>query len=105
MENIDTPTTVSSTSQPAPTHSQEHPSHASHHLSSHELLNVPITDENVALNLLVAFVNIAHSRNAFNLAESSKIWNCIQKFVQQPDKPTSTIEEPVQKSESVTETA
>jgi hypothetical protein len=66
---------------------------------------VPITDENVALNLLVAFVNIAHSRNAFNLAESSKIWNCIQKFVQQPDKPTSTIEEPVQKSESVTETA
>lgn len=51
-------------------------------ITSGDLIGVEVENENVALNLLVSFVNLAHSRNAFNLQESAKIWECIQKFVQ-----------------------
>jgi hypothetical protein len=51
-------------------------------LTSGDLIGIEVTNENVALNLLVSFVNLAHSRNAFNLQESAKIWECIQKFIQ-----------------------
>jgi hypothetical protein len=36
-------------------------------LTSGDLIRIEVTNENVALNLLVSFVNLAHSRNAFNL--------------------------------------
>lgn len=45
-----------------------------------DIMNVPITSENVALNVLVTFVNLAQKRGAFNISESAKIWECIQKF-------------------------
>jgi hypothetical protein len=51
------------------------------------ITKVPITDENVALNVLVSFVNVAQKRGAFNLDESAKIWECIQKFVVLPPNP------------------
>jgi hypothetical protein len=44
------------------------------------LLDVPITDENVALNILVAFINLAQRRGVFNVQESAKVWECIQQF-------------------------
>ena len=44
------------------------------------ILEVEITNENVALNILVTFVNLAQKRGAFNLNESAKIWECIQMF-------------------------
>jgi hypothetical protein len=53
-------------------------------LTSGDLIGIEVTNENVALNLLVSFVNLAHSRNAFNLQESAKIWECIQKFQKPP---------------------
>ncbi len=47
------------------------------------ILDVDITDENVALNLLVNFVNIAQKRGVYSLPEASKIWECIRKFQKQ----------------------
>tara|TARA_Y100000389_G_scaffold205140_1_gene263974 strand:+ start:14969 stop:15226 length:258 start_codon:yes stop_codon:yes gene_type:complete len=44
------------------------------------VLEVEVTNENVALNILVTFVNLAQKRGAFNLNESAKIWECIQMF-------------------------
>jgi hypothetical protein len=44
------------------------------------VLDIPVTNENVALNILVTFVNLAQKRGAFNLRESAKIWECIDKF-------------------------
>jgi len=44
------------------------------------LIDVPVTNENVALNLMVGFLNTAHKRGAFTIDESAKIWECIQKF-------------------------
>lgn len=44
------------------------------------LVNIPVTDENTALNLIVSFVTLAHKRGAFGIDESAKIWECIKMF-------------------------
>ena len=48
---------------------------------SNDLLGVQVTDENVALNVMVSFLNVAQKRGAFSFDESAKIWECIQKFI------------------------
>lgn len=44
------------------------------------LVDVPINNENVALNVMVGFLNLAHKRGSFTIDESAKIWECISKF-------------------------
>ena len=44
------------------------------------LVDAEITDENTALNIMVSFIYLAQKRGAFNLQESSKIWECVQLF-------------------------
>ena len=44
------------------------------------LMDVPVTDDNVALNLFVGFLNTAQKRGAFTIDESAKIWECIKHF-------------------------
>lgn len=53
--------------------------------NSIRLVDVPVTDENMALNLLVNFITIAHKRGIFSLDESAKIWECIKVF-EKPEK-------------------
>jgi hypothetical protein len=48
------------------------------------LTDVKIIDENTALNVMVSFLNLAQKRGTFSIDESAKIWECIQKFIQQP---------------------
>jgi len=45
-----------------------------------QLVDLPVNDENSALNLLVGFVFLAHKRGVFTLEESAKIWECVKKF-------------------------
>ena len=45
-----------------------------------KLVDVPVSDENVALNLMVSFLSIAQKRGCFSLDESAKIWECVKKF-------------------------
>ena len=49
-----------------------------------DIMDMEITSENVALNVLVTFVNLAQKRGAFNIKESAKIWECIQTFQKTP---------------------
>ena len=49
------------------------------------LVDIKVTDDNVALNLMVSFLNLAQKRGAFGLDESSKIWECVNRFIQ-PNK-------------------
>jgi hypothetical protein len=44
------------------------------------LVDVPVTDENVALNLMVSFLSLAQKRGSFGLDESAKIWECVRRF-------------------------
>lgn len=48
------------------------------------LIDINVTNENTALNLLVGFINLAQKRGAFNMQESSKIWEAIQLFMKKP---------------------
>jgi hypothetical protein len=54
-----------------------------------KLVDVQVTDENIALNVMVSFLNLAQKRGAFGIDESSKIWECIKMF-QKPVPPTSS---------------
>ena len=45
-----------------------------------KLVDVPVTDENVALNLMVSFLSLAQKRGSFGLDESAKIWECVRRF-------------------------
>lgn len=51
-------------------------------IANGELLNIPITNENISLNVIVAFLNQASRRGAFSIEENAKIWECIRLFVQ-----------------------
>ena len=44
------------------------------------LVDIPIKDENTALNMMVNFLSLAQKRGAFNLEESAKIWECVKIF-------------------------
>ena len=49
--------------------------------SPNPLTLIDIKDENVALNVIVSFLNVAQKRGAFSIDESAKIWECVQKFI------------------------
>ena len=49
-----------------------------------KLVDIPVTDENTALNLMVSFLSLAHKRGAFGIDESAKIWECIRMFQKPP---------------------
>ena len=53
-------------------------------LTEQNLLTIPINSENVALNVMVSYLNLAQRRGCFNIAESAKIWECIQMFQKGP---------------------
>jgi hypothetical protein len=45
------------------------------------LVDVEVASQDIALNLMVSFLNTAQSRGVFNLEESAKIWECVSKFI------------------------
>jgi hypothetical protein len=45
------------------------------------LTDLEVTDENMALNIIVSFLGVAQQRGTFSIAESAKIYECIQKFI------------------------
>ena len=44
------------------------------------LVDIPIKDENTALNVIVNFLTLAQKRGVFTFDESAKIWECIKMF-------------------------
>lgn len=52
------------------------------------LTEIPIDNDNVALNVMVGFLDTAQKRGAFSLDESAKIWECVKRFIQKPDSVT-----------------
>ena len=50
------------------------------------LVDIPISSENVALNVLIGFLSVAQKRGTFLFDESAKINECIKVFM----KPAST---------------
>ena len=70
---------VSNTSQqttPVPATAPQHPSQQ----EQTKLVNAAITDQHIALNVLVGFIGVAQRRGTFALDESAKIYECIKMF-------------------------
>ena len=44
------------------------------------LVDVPLTTQQDALQLIVTLLNLAQKRGAFSFDESAKIWECIKMF-------------------------
>lgn len=44
------------------------------------LVDVQVTNQNEALQLIVTFLHLAQKRGAFTLDESAKLWECIRHF-------------------------
>jgi hypothetical protein len=44
------------------------------------LVDVPVSDQNSSLNLMVNFLTLANKRGTFTLEESAKIWECVKIF-------------------------
>ena len=59
-----------------------------------KLTDIPITNETLALNVVISFLHIAQKRGAFTFEESAKIWECVKFFVKAP-APASTEPAPV----------
>ena len=53
------------------------------------VMDIPVTDENSALNVMVAFLGIAQKRGTFAINESAKIYECIQVFQNSSMKETN----------------
>jgi hypothetical protein len=45
-----------------------------------KLVDVQVSNENVALNLMVSFLSLAQRRGCFSFDESAKIWECMKMF-------------------------
>ena len=41
---------------------------------------IQVTDQNIALQLLIAFVQLGHRRGAYNIEETAKVHECIEIF-------------------------
>ena len=67
-------------SQSAPQEPTQEPTQEQPEQKEIRLVDIPINDENIALNVIVGFLNVAHKRGAFTIDESAKIWECISKF-------------------------
>ena len=50
------------------------------------LLEMPVTNENEALNVMVNFLHLAQRRGAYAIAESAKIYDCVKIFQKQPQQ-------------------
>ena len=48
------------------------------------LVDVPVTNGSVALNLMASFLNVAQRRGTFSIDESAKIWECLRMFTAPP---------------------
>ena len=64
-----------------PHHSQQKPEQPTPTPTPTErLVDVKLTNENEAFNLIISFLSLAQKRGAFGFDESAKIWECIKKF-------------------------
>jgi hypothetical protein len=45
-----------------------------------QITEVPITNQNEALQMIVYFINLAQKRGSYSIDESAKIYECIKMF-------------------------
>lgn len=71
--------TVVSDSSPVQQEQQQQPQQG----QQVNLLEMPVTNENEALNVMVNFLHLAQRRGAFAIAEAAKVYDCVKIFQKQ----------------------
>jgi hypothetical protein len=51
------------------------------------ILEIPVTDENTALNIMVQFLTLGQRRGAYSISEAAKIFECLQIFTKNRSAP------------------
>jgi len=64
--------------------SQDSPVQQEQQQGQTNLLEMPVTNENEALNCIVNFLHLAQRRGAFAIAESAKVYECVKVFQKTP---------------------
>ena len=62
-----------------------------------KLVDVQLTNQNVALNVIIGFITLGQQRGVYTIQESAKIWECIRMF-QQPQAQTQPNNAIIEKS-------
>tara|TARA_B110000240_G_scaffold174444_1_gene200930 strand:- start:306 stop:560 length:255 start_codon:yes stop_codon:yes gene_type:complete len=52
-----------------------------------KLIEIKVENEQIALNLMIAFLDAAQSRGIYSIEESAKLWECV-KFFSKPAENT-----------------
>ena len=45
-----------------------------------KLVDVDLSSQNVALNVIIGFITLGQQRGVYSIQESAKIWECIKVF-------------------------
>ena len=60
--------------------SETNTEHSTNTTPTVNLLNLPVTNENEALNVMVDFLGLAQKRGCFAINEAAKIYECVKLF-------------------------
>ena len=60
-----------------------------------KLVDVELTSQNVALNVIIGFITLGQQRGVYSIQESAKIWECIKMFQPQQSN-AAAVEEAVE---------
>ena len=68
-----------------------------------KLVDVQLSNQNVALNVIIGFITLGQQRGVYTIQESAKIWECIRMFQQPQAQPISadveqTVEQAVEEA-------
>ena len=66
------------------------------------VVDVDVTNENVALNVMVALLNMAQRRGVYTMQESAKAWECVQKFMRPAQQGAAAASEGTDETQNVT---
>jgi len=66
------------------------------------VVDVEVTNENVALNVMVAMLNMAQRRGVYTMQESAKAWECVSKFMRPAQQGAPAAPEGTDETQNVT---
>lgn len=61
-----------------------------------KLVDVELTSQNVALNVIIGFITLGQQRGVYSIQESAKIWECIKMFQPQQSNAAAAVEDAVE---------
>lgn len=63
-----------------------------------KLVDVELTNQNVALNVIIGFITLGQQRGVYSIQESAKIWECIKMFQQPQQTNAAAVEQAVEEA-------